>query len=337
MDPILSHGSTLGLYEVLIGKPYICDMITDSVVHCFFIETEKIEQLCQSDPSVEAFLWQESALVAARLLLPQIFEKMEMGEIRILIAERSTMNIYIKGEDIGLEQNCVGILLEGFLKTKNQNLIAPPGVLLPSNTDLNLFGLQSSAMNHIDYCYTAPSYQVEARARVIFLEIGRPETEADLPQTLEAQRTLSKEHSGLLSWPESFRKSRGPQSVSMINDMYSTQSQRRQRLHRMQANQKHSSSYPGVPSRPSNARTLPCVKSEGSNMVNGRVAPAPPVPVTAAAAGRRRRRKAMEEDDNSSDESAGEEEVIIRVDSPSMLSFCQSSGAVDSPQAQGKW
>lgn len=99
-----------------------------------------------SDSTLTIHTWklQESALVAARLLLPQIFEKMEMGEIRILIAERSTMNIYIKGEDIGLEQNCVGILLEGFLKTKNQNLIAPPGVLLPSNTDLNLFGLQSS-------------------------------------------------------------------------------------------------------------------------------------------------------------------------------------------------
>jgi CRP-like cAMP-binding protein len=58
LDPILSHGSTLGLYEVLIGKPYICDMITDSVVHCFFIEAEKIDELRQSDPSIEVFLWQ---------------------------------------------------------------------------------------------------------------------------------------------------------------------------------------------------------------------------------------------------------------------------------------
>jgi hypothetical protein len=58
LDPILSHGSTLGLYEVLIGKPYICDMITDSVVHCFFIEAEKIDELRHSDPSIEVFLWQ---------------------------------------------------------------------------------------------------------------------------------------------------------------------------------------------------------------------------------------------------------------------------------------
>jgi hypothetical protein len=39
-------------------------------------------------------------------------------------------------------------------------------------------------------------------------------------------------------------------------------------------------------------------------------------------AGQRRSNKALEEDDNSSDESGGEE-VIVRVDSPSMLSFRQ--------------
>lgn len=95
-------------------------------------------------PPIMHECWQESALVIARLLLPQIFEKMAMHEIRVLVAERSTMNIYIKGEEIELEQNYIGILLEGFLRTKNLNLITPPGVLLPSNTDLSLFGLESS-------------------------------------------------------------------------------------------------------------------------------------------------------------------------------------------------
>ncbi|KAK3137158.1 hypothetical protein QOZ80_5BG0448600 [Eleusine coracana subsp. coracana] len=365
LDPILSHGSTLGLYEVLIGKPYICDMITDSVVHCFFVEAEKIEQLRQSDTSIEVFLWQESALVIARLLLPQIFEKMAMHEIRVLIAERSTMNVYIKGEDIELEHNYIGILLEGFLKTKNQNLITPPAVLLPSNTDLTLFGLESSAMNHVDYCYTAPSYQVEARARIIFFEIGRvSEIEADIQRTAsllsqthhEPPRTLSKEHSGLLSWPESFRKHRGPHNISlaemrsqpgslstralqlsmygsMMDDMlHPSQGQRRQRNRRVQAtNPRHSSSYPRVPSRQTNTRPLLSVQSEGSNMKRmaapkeaGEAAtPAPPAPAG------QRRSKAME-DDNSSDESAGEE-VIVRVDSPSMLSFRRSSSAVQSP------
>uniref|UniRef100_A0A0E0RKL9 Cyclic nucleotide-binding domain-containing protein n=1 Tax=Oryza rufipogon TaxID=4529 RepID=A0A0E0RKL9_ORYRU len=369
LDPILSHGSTLGLYEVLIGKPYICDMITDSVVHCFFIEAEKIEQLRQSDPSIEIFLWQESALVVARLLLPMMFEKMATHELRVLITERSTMNIYIKGEEIELEQNFIGILLEGFLKTKNQTLITPPGLLLPPNADLNLFGLESSAINRIDYCYTAPSYQVEARARILFVEIGRPEIEADLQrsaslisQTLELPRTQSKEHSGLLSWPESFRKSRGAQNGaslteirdhpasfsaralqlsmygSMINDMKSGQGQgqRRQRHRHTKAssNKAHSSSYPRVPSRSSNTqRPLLSVQSEGANMTTARQAAAagaslPPEPEEAGRR-RRRQRKAIEEDeDNSSDESAGEE-VIVRVDSPSMLTFRQPSSAAD--------
>ncbi|GJN35653.1 hypothetical protein PR202_gb24448 [Eleusine coracana subsp. coracana] len=340
-------------------------LLNDSVVHCFFVEAEKIEQLRQSDTSIEVFLWQESALVIARLLLPQIFEKMAMHEIRVLIAERSTMNVYIKGEDIELEHNYIGILLEGFLKTKNQNLITPPAVLLPSNTDLTLFGLESSAMNHVDYCYTAPSYQVEARARIIFFEIGRvSEIEADIQRTAsllsqthhEPPRTLSKEHSGLLSWPESFRKHRGPHNISlaemrsqpgslstralqlsmygsMMDDMlHPSQGQRRQRNRRVQAtNPRHSSSYPRVPSRQTNTRPLLSVQSEGSNMKRmaapkeaGEAAtPAPPAPAG------QRRSKAME-DDNSSDESAGEE-VIVRVDSPSMLSFRRSSSAVQSP------
>ncbi|KAM0849196.1 hypothetical protein ACQ4PT_053881 [Festuca glaucescens] len=348
LDPILSHGSTLGLYEALVGKPYICDIITESVVHCFFIEAEKIEQLRQSDPSIEDFMWQESALVIARIFLPQIFEKMAMHEMRVLISERSVLNIYIKGEDIELGHNYVGILLEGFLKMNN-HLITPPAVLLPSNTDLNVFGLQSSAMNHIDYCYTATSYQVEARARAILFEIRRPEAESDLQRsasllspTLGPSRTQSKEHVGLVRWPESFRRSRGPgnpsladigsQSFSaralqvsmygsMMDDMHPAQ--RRQRLHPVKANQKHSASYPKVPSRAmSNTRPLLSVQSEGSNLMNRKSAPAPAAPALAPfpplVAGRQRR--AIAEEDNSSDESV-EEEIIVRVDSPSMLSF----------------
>ncbi|CAM0147134.1 unnamed protein product [Urochloa decumbens] len=360
LDPILSHGSTLGLYEVLIGKPYICDMITDSVVHCFFIEAEKIDELRQSDPSIEVFLWQESALVIARLLLPQIFEKMAMHEVRVLVAERSMMNIYIKGEDIELEQNYFGILLEGFLKTRNQNLITPPGVLLPSNTDLSLFGLESSAVNHIDYCHTAPSYQVEARARIIFFDMGRAsEAEADLQRSVSLlshsheppPRTMSKEHSGLLCWPESFRRPRGGHSTSLAEirnqpgsisaralqlSMYGSMvnltsgqhhGHRRQKIHRTpMANQKHSSSYPRVP-RPSNTRPLLSVQSEGSNMK--RLAAPKDATAAPATSGGQQQRKAMQ-DDNSSDESGGEE-VIVRVESPSMLSFRQSAAADRSP------
>jgi len=104
--------------------------------------------------------WQESALVLARLLLPRIFEKMGMHEMRVLIAERSTMNIYIKGEDTEVEQNCIGILLEGFLKAENLTLITPPAVLLPWNADLSLFGLESSGL--FIYYYVFAYYRRKA-------------------------------------------------------------------------------------------------------------------------------------------------------------------------------
>ncbi|PON91613.1 Cation/H+ exchanger, CPA1 family [Trema orientale] len=73
-----THGSTLGLYDILTGKPYVCDIVTDSVVFCFFVETDNIVSLLRSDPSVEDFLWQESAIILVKLLLPQIFGKITM-------------------------------------------------------------------------------------------------------------------------------------------------------------------------------------------------------------------------------------------------------------------
>ena len=220
-----------------------------------------------------------------------------------------------------------------------------------------------AAVNLVDYCHTAPSYQVEARARIIFFDMGRAsEAEADLQRTTsllshghELSRTMSKEHSGLLRWPESFRRSRGAHSASLSEirnqpgsfsaralqlSMYgsmvspSGQGHRRHRLRGMPvANKRHSSSYPRVPSRPPNARHLLSVQSEGSNMKR-MAAPkdagqANPAPATSAD---QQQQKVMQ-DDNSSDDSA-EEEVIVRVDSPSMLSFRQSAGVRSPPSSQ---
>lgn len=58
LHPVFTHGSTLGLYEVLIGKPYICDIVTDSVALCFFIDKDKILSALRADPAIEEFLWQ---------------------------------------------------------------------------------------------------------------------------------------------------------------------------------------------------------------------------------------------------------------------------------------
>jgi hypothetical protein len=100
-----------------------------------------------------------------------------------------------------------------------------------------------------------------------------------------------------------------------MDDMHPAQ--RRQRPHPVKANQEHSASYPKVPSRAmSNSRPLLSVQSEGSNLMNRKSAPAPAI----APFPPRRQRRAIAEEDNSSDESV-EEEIIVRVDSPSMLTF----------------
>ncbi|XP_052204613.1 sodium/hydrogen exchanger 7 isoform X5 [Diospyros lotus] len=146
LHPTFTHGSTLGLYEVLIGKPYMCDMITDSVVLCFFIEAEKILTLFRSDPAVEDFLWKESAIILAKFMLPQIFEKMTMQDLRALVAERSIMTIHIRGEIVEVPYHSVAFLLEGFVKTQGvkEELITSPAALLPSCGDLNFLGSETS-------------------------------------------------------------------------------------------------------------------------------------------------------------------------------------------------
>jgi hypothetical protein len=56
--PTFTHGSTLGLYEVLTGRPYICNVVTDSIVFCHFVDANNIISCLKSDPSMEDFLWQ---------------------------------------------------------------------------------------------------------------------------------------------------------------------------------------------------------------------------------------------------------------------------------------
>ncbi|EHA8589906.1 putative Sodium/hydrogen exchanger 7 [Cocos nucifera] len=360
LHPTFSHGTTLGLYEVLTGKPYICDMITDSVVHCFFIETEKILSLVESGPAVEDFLWQESAIVIAKLLLPQMFEKMTMQELRGLVSERSNMNIYIRGEVIEIRHNSIGFLLEGFIKTQDgqQDLITPPAALVPSHRDHSFLGLESSGLNNMSFCHMGSWYQVETRARVIFFNIGTVEADGALQRrsaswvsqaVIEPPRTLSREHGGLLSWPESLYKAKGhsqnpdesdkqPISFSakamelsiygsMVNDMYR---QYRNLRRTSRAKYTHSLSYPRVPSRTVHARPLLSVQSEGGG-INRRLCSTDSSKLNSITPLRVRRRKTKVVEGNSSDESGGEE-VIVRIDSPSTLSFHQASGGLFPPQ-----
>ena len=57
-NPTFTQGSTLGIYEVLTGRSYICDVVTDSVVFCIFLEADKIRSCLKADPLTEKFLWE---------------------------------------------------------------------------------------------------------------------------------------------------------------------------------------------------------------------------------------------------------------------------------------
>lgn len=83
---------------------------------------------------IVSLILQESAIVLLKLLLPQIFEKRAMQDLRVLVAERSSMTTYIMGETIEIPHHSIGFLLEGFIKTQGaQELITSPAALLPSH------------------------------------------------------------------------------------------------------------------------------------------------------------------------------------------------------------
>nr|CAD20320.1 putative Na/H antiporter [Cymodocea nodosa] len=341
LHPTFLHGSTLGLYEVLVGKPFICDMITDSLVHCFFIEAEKIVPLLRSDPDIEEFLWQESSIVIAKLLLPPVFEKLSLQEVRGLIAERSRMNIYISGEFIEIPHNSVCILLEGFLKTQDahKSLIASPAVLLPSNVELSFLSLESSGIAAASFCHRGNSYMAEARARVILFEIGATEPPSPLQRrqsswmshSIEPQKL--QEHGGLMSWPENLQRARSHQILKDSDHHANNMSTRAMELNifgsMVEGTHKH---HAGVPKTsldfsksyhriPSETSPLPLVstRSEGESLgkrlgqrEKPKLLPPPPKPVTGAS-------ESKPAEDNSSDESGAEEEIIVRIDSPSHI------------------
>ncbi|XP_010276296.1 PREDICTED: sodium/hydrogen exchanger 8 [Nelumbo nucifera] len=349
LHPTFSHGSTLGLYEVLTGKPYICDIITDSVVHCFFLETEKILSLLRSDPSVEEFLWKESVIIIAKLMLPQVFEEMAMQELRALVAEKSMMNTYIRGETIEIPHHSVGFLLEGFIKTQDvqEELITSPAALLPSYGDISFLGMETSGTKTSSFYHQGSWYHVETRVRVMFFDMTAFETEVNLlrsaswvSHSVEPPRCQSREHCGLMSWPDHFHNPRQhpngnhqqennlsarAMQLGIFGSMVSNIYRRARSFPRsFLSKPSHSLSYPRVPSR-IHSHPLVSVKSEGAATVTRslRVKDSrgpntiPPLPS-----------KKTDEShviDDSSDESGADDELVVRIDSPSRLSFRQAS------------
>lgn len=81
----------------------------------------------------------------AKLVLPQTFEKMALQEIRVLMAERSLMKTYTKGDIIVIHQGVIGFILEGSVKTQDARevLVTSPAALLPSQEYLGFRSLET--------------------------------------------------------------------------------------------------------------------------------------------------------------------------------------------------
>lgn len=206
LHPTFSHGSTLGLYEVLTGKPWLCDLSADSVVHCFFIEATHILSASRSSHETEEFFWKESSLAVVKILLPERFEGVTMQELRVLVMDGSTMRTYLWGEVIDILQGQVGILLEGFLKQVGKNeIIAAPAAL--TFLDVEHHMSRSGSLSH-----QSASYHAETRSRILVMDLPKlhPELHRASTSFLSSKMALASRSSferGLMHWPDTWHPS----------------------------------------------------------------------------------------------------------------------------------
>ncbi|XP_024527441.1 sodium/hydrogen exchanger 8 [Selaginella moellendorffii] len=162
LHPTFSHGSTLGLYEVIMGKSFLCDLIADSVVQCFYLEASKVLSILQANTELEQFFWQESTLPVLKIILPDFFEAMPMHELRVIV-QNSSMISFIRGEIIEVPVCEIGLLIEGFIKQDGENEIigAPAGIVCPSHeTERKVSG------NGVFY---GNIFHVETRSRLVLI------------------------------------------------------------------------------------------------------------------------------------------------------------------------
>lgn len=208
LHPTFTHGSTLGLYEALTGRPRLCDLTSDSVVCCCFIETEKVLSALRSTPAIEEFFWQESAMVVAKLMLPEQFEEMSMQDMRALVLERSTMHTYLRGEVIEILPCDVAILLDGFVKQEHrEELIAAPAALVPSCAESHLI---SAGSRQPSAAHQGTLFEADTRSRIIIFDLSsihsgrhlRRASASLLSHSLLIPGRPSYEHEGLVSWPD---------------------------------------------------------------------------------------------------------------------------------------
>ncbi|KAJ4827704.1 hypothetical protein Tsubulata_051346 [Turnera subulata] len=348
LHPTFTHGSTLGLYEALASKRYICDMMADSVVLCFFVEIDQMVSVLKSDPAVEDFLWQESAIVLAKLLLPQIFEKMPMQELRAIVAERSVMTTYLKGESVEVPQHSIGLLLEGFIKAHSAQgeLIASPAALLPQHGNQSFQNVETSGPKAARFSNQGPLYQVETTSRIIVFDMAAFEADSALMRRsssfvlVDHPHRPASEHHGLMSWPENLyktaqqkhstfktdRPSNNLSAKAMQLSIFGSMVDARFRSHSFSTSQvKRSYSSSFVKAASFGGRPLVSVRSEGSNTARKNFEERKLAGKVSAPQLQDTNTNQSHVTDYISDESGAEEELVVRIDSPSRLSFRQAS------------
>ena len=60
LQPVLAHGSCIGLYEVLANVPHTCTATADSMLQYFFIERTKVLAAFRTSYDVADFMWRVS-------------------------------------------------------------------------------------------------------------------------------------------------------------------------------------------------------------------------------------------------------------------------------------
>ncbi|KAJ8562759.1 hypothetical protein K7X08_031211 [Anisodus acutangulus] len=172
VDSTYPRGSILGLYEAIVGKPYLCDMVTDSVALCIEIKLESIMSLLARRNGVEELLWKECTIAVSKLLAPDMFKKFSMQEVRDIVDERSVMNTFSSQEVIEISHHSINFLLSGCLRDQStEQLIECPAILPCSilSESVHYTSVDVTGENSGSYSY---KYKVVEPARIVRIDIS---------------------------------------------------------------------------------------------------------------------------------------------------------------------
>ncbi|CAI7855030.1 unnamed protein product [Closterium sp. NIES-54] len=122
IPPLFAHGSSVGLYETLRGCAYMSTVAADSVLHCFFIDRQRIMDAAGSSDAIEDFLWKESCLEVVRVLQPQEFGALSMHELRVLLTDSAHLLTCHPGDTLDLLPSQVAVLLLGSVRPVDLSL-----------------------------------------------------------------------------------------------------------------------------------------------------------------------------------------------------------------------